>query len=147
MNISVGLEHKVLFTDFDYHAYLWTYEPFCQSEYFHLGPPYDRCWPLTIDLNCILFWCWCLPAQFLGFLFVGHLRKRKKLLRNVEYPKWRKAKKLLVQYPKWRKAKKLLVQWKSICKSHHFLLSGWQRFLNYGHLTKYFSQYVKSVPY
>ena len=27
-------------------------------------------------------------------------------------------------------------------KNHYFSLSGWQRFLNYGHLTKYFDKYV-----
>ena len=45
-NIAVGV-----FTDFNYHTYQWRYEPFCQSGYFQLGPPHDRCWPLTIDLK------------------------------------------------------------------------------------------------
>ena len=36
----------------------------------------------------------------------------------------------------------LFIQQKSVYKNHRFSLSGWQRFLNYGHLTKYFGQSV-----
>ena len=34
INIAVGLEHKVLLTDFNHHTYSWRSEPFCQSGYF-----------------------------------------------------------------------------------------------------------------
>ena len=51
INIAVNLEHKMLLTDFNHHTFLWRYEPFCQSGYFQLGPPRDRCWPLTIDFK------------------------------------------------------------------------------------------------
>ena len=51
INVAVGLQHEVLFTDFDYHTYQWRYESFCQSEYFQLRPPHDKFWPLTIDLK------------------------------------------------------------------------------------------------
>ena len=34
---------------------------------------------------------------------------------------------------------------KPVYKNHHFLLSGWQRFLNYGQLTKHFRQHVGRV--
>ena len=51
INIAVGLVHKVLFTDFDHDTYQWRYELFYQSGYFHIGPPHDQCWPLTIDLK------------------------------------------------------------------------------------------------
>ena len=62
MNVSVSLEHMVLFTDFNYHTYWWRYEPFCRSGYFQIGPLHDRYWPFTIDFN--LLWdtlcsaCW-----------------------------------------------------------------------------------------
>ena len=40
-NISAGIEHRMPFTDFDYHTYWQSHEPFSESEYFQLGHPHD----------------------------------------------------------------------------------------------------------
>ena len=38
LSIAAGVRHKLLSADFDFHTYLRKFEPFCESEYFHLEP-------------------------------------------------------------------------------------------------------------